>query len=214
MKRWLVIGVLVVVALGVGLLLGKVDDEPTLRERERAALDTEVDRAMVPYRIAFRVGIGAVAILTLAGLAWATVRGLNRRVDTVYADRSGLYPIREQRVGRAKVFHDPNRALAGTTVYASGDQRISVEHPLPRGQEDAQRQVTGQAQAAQALRAAVSGASPLHPGQVPAIEALAPQRVSRAMPEVKVLDLEPSHIERLLLEKETGDVEAAEWESG
>jgi hypothetical protein len=193
--------------------LGKVDGEPTLRERERAAMDTEVDRAMVPFRIAFRVGIGAVTVLTLAGLAWATVRWLNRRVDTVYPDRSGLYPIREQRVGRTKVFHDPNRALTGATVYAVGDHRISVDHPLALGQEDAQQQVTGQAQAAQALRAAVSGVSPLRPAQMPVIDALTPQRVSRALPEVKVLDLEPSHIERLLLEKEVGSVEAAEWES-
>lgn len=214
MKRWLVVGVLVLVALGVGLVLGNVDGEPTLRERERAAMDSEVDRAMIPFRIAFRVGIGAVMVLTLAGLAWATVRWLNRRVDTVYADRSGLYPIREQRVGRGKVFHDPNRALAGSTVYASVDHQISVDHPLPQGQEDAQRQVTGQAQAAQALRAAVSGVSPLRPEQMPAIDALTPQRVSRALPEVKVLDLEASHIERLLLEKEAGGVETAEWESG
>ena len=142
------------------------------------------------------------------------MRWLNRRVDTVYADRAGLYPIREQRVGRAKVFHDPNRVLTATTVYAAGHAKISVDHPLPQGQEDAQRQVTGQAQAAQALRAAVSGVSPLRSGQVPSFDSLAPQRVSRALPEVKVLDLEPSHIERLLLEKEAGNVETAEWESG
>jgi hypothetical protein len=133
------------------------------------------------------------------------VRWLNRRADTVYPDRAGLYPVREGRVGRAKVFHDPNRTLTGTTVYAPGEQTISVQHPLPTGQVDAQQQVTGRAQATQALRAAVSGAAPLPSGHRLPVDALAEQRMARPLPEVKDLELEPSHIERLLLQDGKAD---------
>ncbi len=45
---------------------------------------------------------------------------MNRRADTLYPDSAGLYPIREGRIGQAKVFHDPNRTLTGATIYAAG----------------------------------------------------------------------------------------------
>jgi hypothetical protein len=98
------------------------------------------------------------------------------------------------------VFHDPNRALSGTTVYASEPPQLEVQHVIPEGQEYTQQQVTAQAQATQALRAAVSGISPLPIGNRSPMELLADRRVSRPLPEVKMLDLEPSHVERLLLE--------------
>ena len=129
------------------------------------------------------------------------MRWLHRRVDTLYPDQAGLYPIREGRVGQAKVFHDPNRTLGGTTVYADGEPDVAVRHPVPDGQEMAQERVTAQAQAAQALRAAVSGIGSPPPNPDPPLDLLDQQRVTRPLPEVKTLDLEPSHIERLLLEK-------------
>ena len=72
--------------------------------------------------------------------------------------------------------------------------------PMPEGQAHAQHQVTAQAQAAQALRAAVSGTSPLHTANPLPAQFLPERRVSRPLPEVKPLELETSHIERLLLE--------------
>jgi hypothetical protein len=157
-------------------------------------------RTMQPFQIAFRVLLGLVALFTLGGLGWGAVRWLNRRADTVYPDRSGLYPIREGRVGQAKVFHDPNRTLTGTTVYAAGEGRITVQNPLPEGRMDVQQQVTGQAQAAQALRASVSGPASLPSGQAMPRDMFDRPGLSRSLPEVKELELEPSHIERLLLE--------------
>ena len=127
------------------------------------------------------------------------MRWLNRRADTVYPDRSGLYPIREGRVGQAKVFHDPNRTLTGTTVYATGERTITVQNPLPEGRLDVQQRVTGQAQATQAMRASVSGAS-LPAGRTMPRDVFERPGMSRPLPEVKELELEPSHIERLLLE--------------
>jgi hypothetical protein len=85
-------------------------------------------------------------------------------------------------------------------VYATGRQSVTVQHALPGGLTGAQQQVTGQAQAAQALRAAVSGPMPLPPRQNLPFDLLAEQRISQPLPQVKELDYEPSHIERLLLE--------------
>jgi len=213
MKRWMVVGCLILFVLISALVWRAGSREPTVRELERDALNTQVDRAMVPFRIAFRVLLGALFLLTLGGLGWAVVRWLHRRVDTIYPDGAGLYPVREQRVGRARVFHDPNRVPTATTVYARRKGGVDVAHPLLPSQEEAQRQATAQAQAAQALRAAVSGQAPLSAGQIfpPAVS---PGReLSRPLPEVKVLDVEPSHIERLLLEKGEADAgPPAEWE--
>ena len=201
MKRLLFIGILlsIAIALGVGLWLGGRSRGPSAYELERTAMDLKVASAMVPFQIAFRVLLGCVALFIFAGLGWGIVRWLNHRISTLYPNRAGLYPIREERVGQAKVFHDPNRTLTGTTVYANETPNLTVQHPLPPGQEAAQWQVTGQAQATQALRAAVSGPMPLPAGQI-AGDMFDQRRLSRPLPEVKRLDLEPMHIERLLLD--------------
>ena len=199
MKRILLIGVLVAAAVGAGLWLGGRERQPTPYQVERASINLERARTMLPFQIAFRVLLGLVTLFTLGGLGWGAVRWLNRRADTVYPDRAGLYPIREGRVGQAKVFHDPNRTLTGTTVYATGERTITVQNPLPEGRLDVQQQVTGQAQATQALRASVSGAS-LPAGRTVPRDVFDRPGMSRPLPEVKELELEPSHIERLLLE--------------
>ena len=199
MKRILLIGVLVVVAVGVGLWLGGRERQPTPFQVERASINLERARTMLPFQIAFRVLLGLVTLFTVGGLGWGAVRWLNRRADTVYPDRSGLYPIREGRVGQAKVFHDPNRTLTGTTVYATGERTITVQNPLPEGRLDVQQQVTGQAQVTQALRASVSGTS-LPAGRTVPRDVFERPGMSRPLPEVKELELESSHIERLLLE--------------
>ena len=54
-------------------------------------------------------------------------------------------------------------------------------------------------QTAQAMRAAVSGSIPLHAAGPLPTQFVPEQRVSRPLPEVKTLEIEPSHIERLLL---------------
>lgn len=199
MKRYVFFALLVIIALGVGLLLGGRPAEPTAYELERSAMDIQFARTMLPFRVAFRVLIGATILLTITGLGWGVVRWLHHRTDTIYPDRAGLYPIREGRIAGSKVFHDPNRALSGSTVYAM-DPQVEVQHAVPEGQAHAQHQITTQAQAAQAMRAAVSGTSPLHIPDPLSAQLLPERRVSRPLPEVEPLELEPSHIERLLLE--------------
>ena len=199
MKRYLVLILLLAFAVGIGLWLGGRSRAPTAYELERSSMRLELTRALLPYRLAFRIALGAVLLLTLGGLGWGTVRWLHRRVDTVYPDDAGLYPIRERRIGRARVFHDPNRAPTATTVYVTGQPGLRVEHGLPEGGAYVQGQVTGQAQAAQAIRAAVSGGGPVPFGPRFSAGAFAGRRVSCPLPEVKPLDLEPSHVERLLI---------------
>jgi hypothetical protein len=200
MKRWMWLGLAILAAVGVGLVLGGRARGQTAYELERAAVSVQLARTMLPYKVAFRVALGAVLLLTLAGLGWGTVRWLHRRAEMVYPNGAGLYPIREGRIGGVKVFHDPNRALGGSTLYATGGRNIRVQHPLPPGQEVAQQQITAQAQVAQAVRAAVSGSSPLPPAQNLPADLLVAGRLSRPMPEVRELAWEPSHIERLLLQ--------------
>lgn len=200
MKRLLWIGMLALLVLLLGLWLGSRSRQPDAYQVERAALKIQFARSMLPFRVAFYVLLGTVVLSTLAGLGWSTIRWLNRRADTLYPDASGLYPIRENRVGRARVFHDPNRTLGGATVYASGGPPVDVRYPLPGGHVGAQQQVTAQAQAAQVLRAAVSGPSPLPSPRSWPVDLLAERRVSRPLPEVQELPYEPSHIDRLLLQ--------------
>lgn len=204
MKRWAFIGVLalLVLALGVGLWLGRGTRQPSAYELERSAMSLQLARTLLPFQIAFRVLLGGVVIFTLAGVGLGVVRWINHRVTTLYPNQAGLYPLRETQIGTAKVFHDPNRAPTATTVYAHGVPSLTVQHPYP-GHLSAQLQITGQAQATQALRAAVSGHTPLPVSTPVTADMFDARRLSRELPEVKVLDLEPSHIERLL--SETGD---------
>lgn len=200
MRRLVIFLVLLGVVVTVGLIWVIRPREPTRYELERAAMDLEVARSMIPFKIAFRVLLGTILLVTVAGLGWGGVRWLHRRADTVYPDRSGLYPIREGRLGNSHIFHDPNRTLSGSTVYAAGAPQVAVEHAVPEGQAHLQQQVTAQAQVAQAVRAAVSGSGALPRRDALPFDMLAERRVSRPLPEVQALDLEPSHIERLLLQ--------------
>jgi len=200
MRRVLLFASIVVITLAAGLWLGNGPASPTPQEIARSAMEAELERTMLPFRVAFRILLGSIVLLTLGGLGWGAIRWMLRRADTVYPDQAGLYPIREERVGSAKVFHDPNRTMAGTTIYGARAQKIQVRQPVPEGQAPAQQQITAQAQVAQALRAAVSGTSPLSTAQPLPLDALQPRRVSRPLPEVRTLALEPSHVERLLIE--------------
>jgi hypothetical protein len=200
MKRLAVLGVLILTVTGVGLWLSRGANEPSAYDLERAEMDLELARTMFPFKVTFRVLIGGIFLITLAGVGWGAIRWMNHRADTIYPDRAGLYPIREGQIAGSKVFHDPNRAPTGSTIYAAGVPQVEVRHPLPQGHAHAQHQVTSQAQAAQALRAAASGATPLPTGTQFPLSLMADRRVARPLPEVEELDLEPSHIERLLLE--------------
>ncbi|MFN2166843.1 MAG: hypothetical protein ACK2U9_11355, partial [Anaerolineae bacterium] len=119
MRRALLFASIMVITLGMGLWLGNDPTSPTPQEIARSTMDAELEQTMLPFRVAFRILLGSIILLTLAGLGWGAIRWMLRRADTVYPDQAGLYPIREERVGSAKVFHDPNRTMAGTTIYGA-----------------------------------------------------------------------------------------------
>jgi hypothetical protein len=193
--------VLVAATLVIGLLLaGTNRGESSTVERQMADLRLETSRRLQVVTIGFRAGLAVIALLTLGGIGFGVVRFVLRRTDTIYPDQAGLYPIREGRIGSIRFFHDPNRAPMPTALY--GPQGVS--HLTAQGFEADQLRVTGQAQAAQALRAA-SSSSGVGAGSRQLVEAIVPpeRRLSRPIPPVEVWDMEPSHVARLL--EDVGD---------
>ncbi|MCR4407347.1 MAG: hypothetical protein NUW24_10560 [Anaerolineae bacterium] len=189
---------LIAAMLIIGMLLANTNsDQPSTVEREMANLRLETARRLQVVTIAFRVGLAAITLLTLGGLGLGAVRFVLRRTDTIYPDKAGLYPIREGRIGRIRFFHDPNRAPMPTTLYSAQ----GVSHLTAPGFEADQLRVTGQAQAAQALRAASSG-NGIDLQSQRLVEAIIPpeRRLSRPIPPAEVWDIEPSHVARLLEE--------------
>ncbi|MBC7249303.1 MAG: hypothetical protein H5T62_03390 [Anaerolineae bacterium] len=151
--------------------------------------------------MALKVAFGLIVLAFLGGLAYAAVRLALKRATTIYPDHSGLYPVVQCRVGNSRVFHDPNRTPVATTVYTpQGVTFVASPDPSP-----GQLQVTGQAQVAQALRAAASGVG-LPPATAEKIVGGGPQDpLVRPLPPVEVWDVEPAHVARLL--EEIGDGE-------
>jgi len=151
--------------------------------------------------MAMKVVLGLIVLTFLAGLAYAAVRLALKRAMTIYPDHSGLYPVVQCRVGNNRVFHDPNRTPVATTIYtAQGVTFAASPDPGP-----GQLQVTGQAQAAQALRAAASGIG-LPPATAEKIVGGGSQDpLVKPLPPVEVWDVEPAHVARLL--EEVGDGE-------
>ena len=90
MKYVLWIGIALVIALGLGLWIGRGAREPTTYDLERMALKLEFSRRLLPFRIAFWVLLGTVVLGILGGFGWAGIRWIARRADTVYPDRAGL----------------------------------------------------------------------------------------------------------------------------
>jgi len=189
---------LIAATLVIGALLtGANQEESSTVEREIASLRLETARRLQVVTIGFRVGLAAITLLTLAGIGYGVVRFVLRRTDTIYPDKAGLYPIREGRIGGTRFFHDPNRAPMPTALYSSQ----GVSHLTAPGFEADQLRVTGQAQAAQALRAASSG-NGIDLQSRRLVEAIVPpeRRLSLPIPPAEVWDIEPSHVARLLEE--------------
>ena len=151
--------------------------------------------------MAMKMILALIVLAFLAGLAYAAVRLALKRAMTIYPDHSGLYPVVQCRVGNNRVFHDPNRTPVATTIYtAQGVTFAASPDPSP-----GQLQVTGQAQAAQALRAAASGIG-LPPATAEKIVGGGSQDpLVKPLPPVEVWDVEPAHVARLL--EEVGDGE-------
>ena len=77
MKRLLLLVFLLALAVGLGLWLGSRSRQPTRYDVERTSMSIQMARAMLPFRVAFRVLLGLVALFTLGGLGWGAVRWLH-----------------------------------------------------------------------------------------------------------------------------------------
>ena len=147
------------------------------------------------WRLAIIVTVlSALAVLSIRGLRWAT---------SIAPDRRGLYPVVQLSVGQAKVLHDPNKALTATTIYTTPQlaESVAVIPVLPAGAEGEQAQVTGRAQAVQALAAIASGnGGGNRSGEWVAGLLGAAQKLAPPHPQPRRSPWESSHVERLLIE--------------
>jgi len=181
----------------IALVIGSVIADNRQRERESPQITQAKEAIAIRWLwigMVIKLILAIILLAFLAGLAYAAVRLTLKRAMTIYPDRSGLYPVVDRKVGKIRVFHDPNRAPVAATLYTpEGVTFVVSPEPGP-----GQLQVTGQAQAAQALRAAASGVG-LTPDTAERI--VRPQTtLVKPLPPVEVWDIEPTHVERLLEE--------------
>jgi hypothetical protein len=190
------LAILVIVLVLVGVVLGAVlFGAPTPPEVAEARANAGA--AWVWVWFAVKVLALVLVLATLAGVAWAGVRWADRRARSYYADRAGLFPAVRVRPGEAVA--DLNRAPAGVVV---GTYHLP-ELPEPT---EAGLRVTTQAQAAQLLAAATRDGGPT-PATARLLERVGRPAVQLAPPMPDVRILEPSHVERLLLETGSDDDE-------
>jgi hypothetical protein len=201
------LAVLLAFVLGGALLGRRPLDEAAQRQLSRV----QVSRAerLAAVEVAVKAGAAVLLLGLTSGLGVAAVRWALRRAGTVYPNEAGLFPLFKLRLGRAVVVHDPNRAPTPTTVYVAGGERpdVRVLHVTQDGNEAGQHRVTSQAQAVQAIAAATHRGGMTRQARH-LVERLAePSPLSAPLPEVEVLDVEPAHVERLLLDEgEAGHV--------
>jgi hypothetical protein len=190
-----------------GVLFGRRPlDEASRVELYR--LQVKKAERLAVVEVGVKAGASIVLVAVIGGLGVAVVRWALRRAGTIYPDQAGIFPLLKLRLGAAVVVHDPNRAPTATTAYVAGRERpdVRVLHVTQDGSEAGQFQITSQAQAVQAI-AAATRKDGMTPQARHLVERIAdPRPLSAPLPEVEVLDVEPSHVDRLLEEGGTGDV--------
>ena len=200
MKRVVLVLLLAVFVTGFFLGLSYVDMNPVAEHKP-------VDGDPEPF--GFRVVL-AVVLLTLlfmgllafGGVVLFSIRWLHSRASLICADDNGLYPVVKGRIGNTVYYHDPNRAPTSTTIYVSP---TDVQYMAMPGMQEEQFRITSQAQLGQAMAAGSANGVRDNSGRT-FLELLTYRdSVSAPIPEVKISDLSPAHIERLLIE--SGEIE-------
>jgi len=122
-----------------------------------------------------------------------------RRASTIYADRSGLFPVLTVRRFLSVVgYYDPNRAVGAFVGFAKGLPQFA----LPSGQEEA----ANQGSAIQMARAAASGESGSQGGGWDWGDMLGRGRIiGPALPEPRQGQDDPSRIDAML--EESGQID-------
>lgn len=125
------------------------------RAMESLRLDTEAKMRWI--QTGFWGGLAAITLVGVGGTVMGLLRTMWRRSRLIQPHSSGIFPVVEGQAGGQTYYHDPNRQLAGTTVYGTGPEGANVRQLVPPGQQEAQLQIASQAQAAQFVAAASQG---------------------------------------------------------
>lgn len=174
------------------------EQEQLATEKLRAQVRMEQERreALEPWVRVFYIALGTVIILSLAGLSTVVIIALyNRWAATVPPTATGLYPLLRARLGLRGpvVIHDPNRQPMATTIYGKNGPTFPQ---LP-----GQAQATAQAQLVQATAARYREHQTIVNEYYVQPQTGEPKHLSAPLPEPEISTLEPSHVERLLLEE-------------
>lgn len=150
-------GSLVILMLLLAFALGAVLFEQGPSTQYRAAIEAlrlETAGKMSALKVVFWYGLAAIALFGLAAGVGVLLLSIWQRSRLIRPDDSGLYPVvRERAPDGRPYYHDPNRQVAGSVAYHDGLEGIEAQLLLPAGMEEAQLQVTTQAQAAQVVAA-------------------------------------------------------------
>jgi len=145
--------------LSLALILGAVlagQGRPSEEyQLEKEALHLKTATRMQTIKVGFWGGLMAIALLGAAGITAGLVRIMWRRSRLIHPHPNGLFPVVQGRAGEQTYYHDPNRQLAGSVAYGSGQGGTIARHLMPPNDQGEQLQVTTQAQAAQLVAAAV-----------------------------------------------------------
>ncbi len=125
----LVILIIVIIALPIGIALGRqsADDPVRYAEAEAIRARTEADRqwqrAFLPIRLAFTALMAGVVVFGLALLFWTGSLYMQRRAYVVHTDQNGTMPALILRPGEMVV---DLGALAGPVVAEAAGPRYNL----------------------------------------------------------------------------------------
>ena len=193
----LILLLFLLVAFTLGVVVASRGPSPQYRaalEAQRLATKAKTDT----IKVTLLGGLAVAVVLAALGLAIAVVRTVWQRPQLIRPNDSGLFPVIRGHAGREVFYHDPNRQLAGTTVYHAGPDSLEVQQQLPAGMEAEQLQVATQAQAVQLVAAASQSATSASARRLVQRLAICPSRPAPHMPELQLLSPEIPE-ERLLL---------------
>lgn len=171
------------------------------REKAKTQLQVEMGQKWALLKLGVGIGAGVILLAALAGLSIGAVRLLNHRVGTLYPNDSGLYPVRQLRMGRRTVFHDPNRVVGPIIIYTADEVETIMS-----GDAEAQQMVTTQAQVVQALAASSQNAAPDAAQKLLSARNSPKRRYLPPIETIEATDYSLSHVEKLLIE--SGEMEA------
>ena len=194
--------VIIILAVAVGYLWASSQGT-----HPAAAVDPQLQRLALEgarkaqtMSLVFRLAMLSLIFLATAGICYQLVSWLSKKANTIYPDqKTGLFPIVRLSVGGHQAIHDQNRSPTTATIYTRGRQGdVRGVQVLPADCTAAQPPLTtGTARAHHHVAAATPMTLNAQSRQL-VENVVTPSPVRPALPEVKILNIEPSHVERLL----------------